>query len=198
LDPNGRPDTSGLGDLWQDGVMFTAEGRVKTNFFGRTGHQFIGGVYTDKLYTSLNQNFREIIESRALANTSGAWAVYYNFDQYVYETGKDKGWGVFGRFGVSDGDPNPVQYFWSLGVGGNGVMGARPNDRFGLGFYQAVTSNASVPAVFGVGDEWGVEAFYNIAITPWAQFTPDIQYIDGARANSDPAVVLGVRLKIVF
>ena len=42
------------------------------------------------------------------------------------------------------------------------------------------------------------EAFYNIAITPWAQLTPDIQYIDGARNFSDPAVAVGFRFKLIF
>jgi carbohydrate-selective porin (OprB family) len=73
-----------------------------------------------------------------------------------------------------------------------------PNDRFGVGFYDAIVSNASVPSFLGIRDEWGVEAFYNIALTPWAQLTPDLQYIDGGRPNSDPAWVLGCRLKIVF
>src|SRR5690242_4453575 len=52
------------------------------------------------------------------------------------------------------------------------VDDARPNDSFGPGFYDVTTGNASAPEFFGLGDEWGVEAFYNIAITPWAQFTP--------------------------
>jgi porin len=66
------------------------------------------------------------------------------------------------------------------------------------GYYDLTTSNASVPAFVGLHDEWGVEAFYNIAVTPWAQVTPDIQYIDGARGLADPAWIMGLRLKIVF
>jgi Carbohydrate-selective porin, OprB family len=30
-------------------------------------------------------------------------------------------------------------------------------------------------------DEYGFEAFYNIAITPWLQLTPDIQIVRGAQ-----------------
>src|SRR5262249_21927348 len=105
FDPNGDPNTTGLGNLWQDGSLYTGEARLKTDFFGHTGHQTIGGAYSDKLYKSLNQNFRVDVESRTIATTSGAWAVYYNFDQYLFETAPGKGWGVFGRFGVSDGNP---------------------------------------------------------------------------------------------
>jgi porin len=196
--PDGEPNTAGFNTLGQDGTMFTGEARIKTNFFGHTGHQLIGGAYSDKLYTSLDQTFRVDVESRQIAQTSGAWCVYYNFDQYLVETGKDQGWGVFGRFGISDGDPSPIKSFWSLGLGGKGVIDSRPNDRFGVGVYQAITSNASVPSFAGIGDDWGAEAFYNIAITPWMQLTPDVQYIDGGRATADPAWIMGLRLKLVF
>lgn len=202
FDPNGDPGTSGLNTVGQDGTLFVGEARVKTHFFDHTGHQLIGGVYSDKLYTSLDQNFREVAENRQLTSTSGAWCVYYNFDQYLVErqtsAGKTQGWGVFGRFGVGDEDVNPVHYFWSLGIGGTGLFEARPDDGFGVGYFNTTTSKASAPAFIGLRDEWGAEAFYNIAITPWCQLTPDIQYIDGARATADPAWVMGVRLKLIF
>jgi porin len=60
-------------------------------------------------------------------------------------------------------------------------------------------------------DEYGFEAFYNLAITPWLQLTPDVQVIRGAqkdrrspgfgapiRKDINTATVLGARLKMVF
>jgi porin len=54
-------------------------------------------------------------------------------------------------------------------------------------------------------DEYGFEAFYNVAITPWLQLTPDIQVIRPAQkrvaANGksiDTASVLGFRLQMIF
>ena len=53
-------------------------------------------------------------------------------------------------------------------------------------------------------DESGFEAFYNIAITPWLQLTPDIQVIRPAQEvtisgeNVDTATVLGFRLQMVL
>ena len=68
-------------------------------------------------------------------------------------------------------------------------------------------------------DEYGFEAFYNFAITPWLQFTPDIQVVRGAqkekvtigtgpgplgvpfvasRKSIGTATILGLRLKMVF
>ena len=60
------------------------------------------------------------------------------------------------------------------------------------------TDATSERRLLNVANEWGTEAYYNIAITPWAQLSPDIQYIDGARPNTGPAWVPGVRLKLTF
>jgi porin len=136
LDPNGEAGTTGFNTLGTDGTIFTGEARIRTDFFGLTGHQLVGGFYSDKLYTSLSQNLRFILENRMLQSVTGTWAFYYNFDQYIYEIdkGSGRGIGLFGRFGVSDGDPNPTRYFWSLGIGGKGVIDGRPIDSFGVGF----------------------------------------------------------------
>jgi carbohydrate-selective porin OprB len=43
------------------------------------------------------------------------------------------------------------------------------------------------------------EAYYNIAVKPWLKITPDVQYImNPADAPSNNAVVIGVRMQIVF
>ena len=42
---------------------------------------------------------------------------------------------MFGRFGASDGNPNPLHYFYSLGFGSSGLIASRPFDRFGIGYY---------------------------------------------------------------
>lgn len=200
LDAEGDPGTTGFNTAFKGGTIYSAEGRVRTDFFGKTGHQLLGGVYSDKLYTSLNQDFRFIVENRALRANSGAWSAYYNFDQYLYEPvkGSGKGVGVFGRFGAADDAVLPMKFFWSVGIGGRGVIPGRPNDNFGIGYYDMITSNASAPSRIGLHDEWGVEAFYNVAVTPWAQFTVDLQYVEGARPRADDALVLGARLKLRF
>ena len=51
----------------------------------------------------------------------------------------DRGVGLFGRLGVSDGDPNFMKFFGSFGVGGKGLFDSRPQDQFGL----AITSSTS-------------------------------------------------------
>src|SRR5262249_40070216 len=125
---------------------------------------------------------------------------------------------IFGRFGASDGNPNPLRFFGSVGVGGKGMFAERPNDRFGVGFYYLDIKQPSFTLLTTtrkfLRDEYGFEAFYNLALTPWLMLTPDIQVSRPAqrqtikvvsvlppvvkRNDINPAVVLGLRMQIVF
>ena len=209
----GKANTAGFDDF--SGAIFTGEGRVRTGFFGLTGHQLIGALYSTKRYTSFDQRLGSVIGKQALAKKDGTWAVFYNFDQFLYETDKSKkqGVGIFGRFGASAGDPNPAQYFFSLGVGGNGVIPSRDHDRFGLGYYYMSIDNPTLRGPFStrsfLRDEWGFEAFYNVALTPWLLLTPDVQVIGPTqkqrlvgpllrRESVGTATVLGIRLQLVL
>ena len=211
----GSASTAGFDDL--DGPIIAGEGRVRTGFFGLTGHQLVGGLYSYKRYTSVDQRLDlDVIENRTLVPRTGSWAVYYNFDQYLYQPDKEenRGVGVFGRFGASPGDPIPIKYFYSIGVGAKGPFESRPFDQCGIGYYYSTINNPSLQLPFTtrkfLQDEWGFEAYYNIALTRWLLVTPDIQVVGGAQKNEilsvrdretkgiGDAVVLGFRGQIVF
>lgn len=66
LQTNGKASTIGFEDLHSNQLTFSGEARVRTNFFGLTGHQLIGGAYSNKTFTSLNQSLRFFIENRDL------------------------------------------------------------------------------------------------------------------------------------
>jgi porin len=140
----------------------------------------------------------------------------------LFASRDSRGIGVFGRFGASDGDPNFMHYFYSLGIGGKGMIPGRGRDRFGLGFYYIDVKNPDLQGVFRdrklLRDEYGFEGFYNIAITPWLLLTPDIQVVRGAqrekftigqgpllgvpfiagRKSIGTSTILGLRLQTVF
>ena len=222
LSSTGKASTSGFDDLDGNNLTFVGEGRVRTDFFGMTGHQLFGAVFSNRKFSSIGQDARFIFENGSLDQKKGSWNIYYNFDQYFYEPkkGSGEGIGVFGRFGASDGDPNFVNFFYSLGIGGKGVIPNRHNDRYGLGFYYIDISNPKLQGVFQnrklLRDEYGFEAYYSFAITPWLQLTPDIQVVRGGQKNRfaignvgpipvitskksiDTATILGLRLKMVF
>ena len=93
---------------------------------------------------------------------------------------------------------NPIQQFYSLGVGGKGIIPERDNDRFGLGYYYVKLSD-DLPSSLGLDSEQGIEFFYNIAITPALTITPDIQYIiDPGGGQHDDALVAGIRMQMSF
>jgi porin len=142
----------------------------------------------------------------ALANAeqTDGWAVWYDFDQYVYVEPDDptQGWGLFGRLGWSPGKTNPIDSFYSVGVGGKGVIPKRDQDRFGVGYY-LVDMSDGLPGLLGANVEQGFELFYNIEVTPWMHITPDIQVIinpGGATGSGarEPAIVCGVRMQMTL
>jgi porin len=216
ISATGEASTAGCDDL--DGPIVAGEGRVRTDFFGLTGHQLLGALYSWKRYTSVDQRLGFVIENRRLEAKTGTWAVYYNFDQYLYQPdkGKDQGVGLFGRFGASEGDPVPVQYFYSIGVGAKGPIECRPFDQTGIGYYYSSINNPVLQLPFTtrefLRDEWGFEVYYSIALTPWLLLTPDVQVIGPAQKREvvrgllprpigqsvETATVLGFRARIVF
>ena len=218
-DGNGEAESSGFDTIFKSNTNYAIEGRVRTNFFGLTGHQLAGLTYSTRSFASLDQSMHFMIANGDIEHKDSSWSFHYNFDQYLYEPkkGSGQGIGIFGRFGASDGDPNPLHYFYSIGIGGKGVLG-RPQDQFGIGYYYMDISNPKFTGPIEtrefLRDEYGVEAYYSYAITPWMKLTPDIQYIRGAQKETvkvqsllppvihkedvKTATVVGLRLQLIF
>jgi porin len=110
-----------------------------------------------------------------------------------------------------------MHFFYSLGIGGKGVIPGRHNDKYGFGFYYIDVKNPKLQGLFQttklLRDEYGFEAFYNFAVTPWLMLTPDIQVVRGAQKNTftidslptivsrksiGTATILGLRAQVVF
>src|SRR5262249_34258645 len=122
-----------------------------------------------------------------LNRTSDAWAVYYNFDQYLWspEGHPDRGIGLFFRFGASDGVANPVRWAYNVGLSGKGVVPGRPDDSFGLGWARTEISKNFVSFLrdrldIGLDKEDAIEMYYDASITRWLSATLDLQIIDQA------------------
>jgi porin len=207
IDTEGTTTRSGFDTLFKDGTTLAAEGRLTIKPFGLLGHQLIGGAWSNKDFNSLNQDrrtlLRNILRGTPLSTEDDSWAVYYNFDQYLYmRPGKvPQGFGIFGRLGISDGKANAFHRFYSIGFGAKGMLPGRENDQFGIGYYYLDITDDLQPIVrrrLLRGHEQGVEAYYNLAVAPWLHVTPDLQIIDPARRGTDTAVVPGFRIKIEF
>ena len=146
---------------------------------------------------------------------SDSWAASYAFDQYLWQPDGNThhGIGLFFAFGASDGNPNPIQYSFLAGIGGNGVVPGRPDDNFGVVLARSEFSSAFLPFLrqrldLGLKREDAIEMYYNAAITPWLNVTTDLQIINpalektlnmaGQLAAVETAVVIGTRLRVRF
>lgn len=221
-DPDGAATKTGFNTAFhgRDWYSIGQEYEIKIKPCGKEGHQRFGWAWTSRDYTALDSDgrlglsdqlgparraIRLISAATGLRNretTSDSYAFYYNFDQYVYTEADDpkQGLGFFGRFGYSTGEANPIEQFYSIGIGGRGIVPVRDNDTFGLGYYFVKLSD-ELPDRLNLQSEQGVELYYSIEVTPWFHLTPDVQFIvnpGGGFQNRDVAVVYGIRGQITF
>jgi porin len=196
--------TSGFEDLFEEGVVLTAEARLPTQFFNLPGHQLFGGSWSSRDYVEIGQDPRVLLPNVPFAQQAGSWALYWNFDQYLvtYCDDPSLGWGVFGRAAVADDSTNPIDWFLSFGIGGNSPIRCRHQDTFGVGWFIASANDNFGPilqATIGpIDDAQCIELFYNYEIAPWCHLTADAQYIDPAAKQFDDSVVVGARLNVDF
>jgi len=193
-------DASGHNPFDTDGgTTVNTEWYYGYTFRERPGRIMAAATYADFSFTDLESDPRLILLPGAAPGTKDdTWNIYFNASQYVqmYESDPSAGWGLFGRLGFSDGNPNPVEWFGSIGVGGN--VPKRTQDTFGIGMYHAGISSDALLAGLGIDDETGFEMFYNVGITPWFHVTVDFQVIDSGLPGADTPVVLGLRTRWNF
>ncbi|MDP2178143.1 carbohydrate porin [Methylicorpusculum sp.] len=143
------------------------------------------------------------------------WSVIYSFDQYFWHPDGDpkRGIGFFFSFGATDGNPNPIQYSYMMGIGGKGVFTGRQHDSFGIGWARAEFSDKFLPILrerlgLGLDHEDAIELYYTAAITPWLNVSPNLQIINsalnktlddnGRLQDMDTAVEASLRMNIKF
>lgn len=147
---------------------------------------------------------------------NSTWAMYYAFDQYLWQPSGDpkRGIGMFFTFGASDGIVNPVKYSYNVGIGGNGIVPGRPHDNFGAAWARADITSNFVPLLrtqlnLGLDHDDVVEMYYNAVLTPWLNASLDLQIVNPAlkkRVNEsgtglsdvNTGVVAGLRLYVRF
>lgn len=206
FDTNDNPTTSGFDTFFDDGVSIVTSLNLPTEWLALPGHQGLTGTYSTGTYTNLSPSIYYQPGTGVVITSppkEGSWSLGYNFDQAFYVSPDDpkKRWGVFGTLGVADDNPSPVRWFASAGLAGTSPIASRSSDTFGAGYYYTGVSGALkdlAPVLLPLGDEQGVELYYNVAVTPWFHITPDVQFIDPFRERVDESVLLGVRGKIEF
>ncbi len=215
IEPFGLVGHQSLTGVWSDKSHFSLEqdpsniGRALLNErFPRLANP--GPI----LYRILEKFYPELpVPTQPADKKDETWAVIYGFDQYFWQPDDNPkhGIGVFFSFGATDGNPNPIEYSYLMGVGGKGVIPGRANDSFGIGWARTQFSDQLVPFLrerldLGLNHEDAIELYYNAAVTSWLELSPNIQIIDsginkqldenGKFKKVDTAVVTSLRVNI--
>jgi porin len=184
-----------------EGTTFFTEWTVHHKLGGKEGKQILGLLYgIDRSRADIFADPRLALESLVVNQTlpttdKETWGAYYSITQYI-KGNAEKGWGFFLRAGVSDGDPNPVEHFASVGLGGIGIFDSRPADRFGIGTYWVGFTDGGLIGTIGIDESYGLEVFYTFQVMPWLKITTDIQIVNSPLPWVDgSALVGGIRTK---
>ena len=212
------PTTTGFEKLGSNGWTISLNANLPVKLCGLSGDYSVGGTYSTEQLTSLSQNplilLPNLLSEKAppLQKQSGSWEVNFAVDQYLYQKPENPkiGWGVFGYCAFSDANPNPIGFFALAGIGGASPIPCRENDNFGIGYeylsisndlkqtFQPFTRLPIIGPKFELGNEQGVEIFYNAALTGWMKVAADLQIVQPGTTSAPTATIFGVRLKIDF
>jgi porin len=186
-----------------NGTTFAFECTLADTVAERGGAQTVGVLYAvNARRTDIAADPRlvlgSVLRGQPVPSTQrDTWAIYYNAHHFLIGD-EEAGLGVFTRFGLSDGDPNPVRWNGAGGLGGAGLIPGRKGDRCGLGAFYLDVSGEDLLRGLRVDDEWGAELFYNVAVTAWLHVTADAQVVEPGLPRADTAWVFGLRTHVNF
>lgn len=209
--------TTGFETL-DEGLTFNGEINFQYRIGKLPGGFNVGGSYAwDNNFATIGRRFtfHPGVGLTPTPDENTSWAAYGSAWQYLIahedegETSGPlnstngipdlRGIGVFGRIGFADPGTNPIDFAVSAGIGGKGLIPGRGNDVFGVGYYYTSIQTRRLTSALGLRDSiQGVEAFYNIAVTPATGLTLSAQVVEPVTDNLDTAVVLGARLLLRF
>lgn len=201
FDPNDQSGNYWPNNLFADGVNFSAGATYATTISDRPTTFNLTGTYSTKEGADLN-NF--LLPPDLQGGTrQGSFNIAVQFSHLLHQLPDNprEGWGVYFKGAIADGNPNIIQASAVGGIGGKGLFANRPDDRFGLGlFYWNFSGDlkSTLNPVVDFGNEYGLEAYYSYAVTPWFHLTGDVQYVSPANQDFSDALFLGLRAGIRF
>ncbi len=205
-DPRNAQGDEALRRPFREGVTTSLSITAPTRIFGLQGFYGLKGVYSSKTGTDLADlpSLALPQQSRPLLRKTGYWYGAVSLQQNLWEDASNprRSWGVFLDAGLSDGNPNPFQWHVVTGVAGSAPFAGRPLDRWGVAYFHYALSDDLKDGLARLGnarrDESGVEAFYNLAVTPWLRVSANVQWIRPSQPRRDDAMVTGLRTQVRF
>jgi porin len=134
MDPQDRTDQafSRLGDLFSKGVIVSGQVKVNTNLLGKPGEHHVGAIWKHVDLIDVSQfpppptDYPYPPVPPGVPTKPDSYTIYYGFDQYfqvfpgqrpgLLPVKRPRGWGLFGRASISDGNPTPFDHFCSQRV----------------------------------------------------------------------------------
>jgi porin len=201
FDPNDQTTNYSPSDLFADGVNTS----LGLSWSGAIDGRKSGAGITATYSTAEGTDYTTIgLPAGAETTTKqGSYNVAIEVSHLILESTQspDKGLGVYAKAGIADGNPNPIRASFIGGLAGHAIVPGRPLDYFGVGYFFYNFSDELQDAVAPIGsftDEWGVEAYYNVAVTPWLRVSADLQWINPATGANERMWVGGLRAKVAF
>jgi porin len=205
-DPRSAIDPRVIARPFEKGMAVGGAATLKTDIEGLRGFHTLRAAYSNARGVDLD-HIADLSGPPAFAGPTitkkGYWFASYAVQQYLFRNEEsDAGWGLFGLATLSDGNPSPVKWSVLAGFAGNNPTPGRENDRWGVGFYHYGLSRSLLAGLAALDvnrrSEGGVEAFYNLAITPWLRLSGDLQVISPWNPSKAQATYLAVRLQAKF
>lgn len=155
---------------------------------GRVGRLAVGGWHHTGTFDQFDGGTQD-----------GATGGYVIFDQVLCREHPDdkddaQGLGLTLLYGVADAHVMDVRHTAAATLQWTGPIEGRDDDVLGIGVaYLDLVQSAGFAR-----DEWSVELFYRLQLTPWCAIKPDLQYIlhPGGNADVDDALAATIRLEI--
>jgi porin len=204
-DPRNAQDTEVIRKPFTDGRTFSLSATVPTKFFDLPGFYGARVAFSNARGLDLSRIPELTLPgaTQAALQKKGYRFLSFSAQQYLWlnPDGQGQGVGVFGEVAVSDGNPNPLKWHVIGGISGTGAFG-RPLDRWGVGYFRYALSKDAKDSLAQIGvrrrDEWGMEAYYNLAVTPWLRVTGTVTYIRPTEPDKKNAVFAGIRTQVRF
>jgi len=202
-DSHNTPTTSGFDELFDNGANILGMWRFFTEFGGLPGSHLFLGTWASGEFTTLDRTGWDFIPGAGIipGKQSGSWSLQYILEQrlWVDPCCEKRSIGILSEWGLADPKTCPYAWTGNVSLQAQGLIAGREQDTMGVAyFYSGLSSDlkALFPRALPLGDVQGVELYYNAAITPWFHLTADLQVVEPAYSNVDPALVLGLRGKI--
>lgn len=209
--------TSGF-DTLDEGWSWVSQLRVQYRLGRLPGGVSVVGSYAwDNDFATIGRRF-VLAPGQGITpgpTSNDSWAIAFSAWQYLFadesaeaadaplnvDDGRPdrRGFGLFARLGFADEDTNPIEFAASGGLAGRGLIPGRDDDVYGVGYFYNGVQTGRLTETIGMRDGYqGFEAFYNIALTPAAQLTFDVQVLEQPTDRLDTSVVLGARMLFRF